>query len=319
MGEKTPTTALFDAISPSTLATDHAPGTMVVALAAHSTAHNDLIAASGARLVGHVAPDAAAARLARQVRLDLILFDATGMSDREAGDMAAMLTDWAVRNDCRIVGLVERAGIDAVAGAFLAHGAPLLCDAGPDEIARTLADALAPGQSRLHDSAREQEAERLRLLSEEVARLAQVLTQLTADPTTGVRDRNKGFRAEPTTTRDSDPDPRVVRDAIRARRLRDQYFAAELFADPAWDMLLDLYAARLEGGRRVSVSSLCIAAAVPPTTALRWIGTLHEAELFGREPDPSDKRRAHITLSDKAATAMRQYFAATTRAGLAPA
>jgi hypothetical protein len=38
-----------------------------------------------------------------------------------------------------------------------------------------------------------------------------------------------------------------VRSIIRARRMRDQYFKGELFADPAFDMLLDLYAARLEG------------------------------------------------------------------------
>src|SRR3546814_10077844 len=46
-----------------------------------------------------------------------------------------------------------------------------------------------------------------------------------------------------------------VRGLIRARRTRDQFFRNELFADPAWDMLLDLMAARLEH-KRVSVSSL---------------------------------------------------------------
>ena len=62
----------------------------------------------------------------------------------------------------------------------------------------------------------------------------------------------------------------AVRDFIRARRLRDQFFGDGLFADPAWDILLDLTAARIER-RPVAVSSLCIAAAVPATTALRWI------------------------------------------------
>lgn len=306
-----------DTIDPAPYsASDAMPRAIIVALPARSAAHGDLMIASGARLIGRIPPDAATARLAQQVRLDLILFDAVGMADGEASDMAAMLTDWAARNDCRIVGLVDRAGLDAVAAPFLLHGATLLCDAASDDIAYALAGTLSPQQNRLHDSTREREAERLRLLNEEVARLAQVLAQLTAEPMNGVRDRNNSFRAE--TAMVGDPDPRTVRDVIRARRLRDQFFAAELFADPAWDMLLDLYAARLEG-RRVSVSSLCIAAAVPPTTALRWIGTLHEAELFGREPDPGDKRRAHITLSDKATTAMRHYFAATTRAGLAPA
>ncbi|MCB2078548.1 MAG: MarR family transcriptional regulator, partial [Novosphingobium sp.] len=66
------------------------------------------------------------------------------------------------------------------------------------------------------------------------------------------------------------PDPRLVRRIIRQRQLRTRFFDGDLFADPAWDMLLDLTAARAEHAR-VSVTSLCIASGVPPTTALRWI------------------------------------------------
>ena len=60
---------------------------------------------------------------------------------------------------------------------------------------------------------------------------------------------------------------------IRARRLRARYFPEDLFADPAWDMLLDLLQAEI-AQLRVPVSSLCIAAAVPATTALRWLKTM---------------------------------------------
>ncbi len=101
----------------------------------------------------------------------------------------------------------------------------------------------------------------------------------------------------------------AVRRLLRARRLRERFFDAELFADPAWDMLLDLYAARLEG-KAVSVSSLCIAAAVPATTALRWIRTMTNGGWFVREADPRDGRRIFIGLSDSAAAAMDGYFAA---------
>lgn len=87
-----------------------------------------------------------------------------------------------------------------------------------------------------------------------------------------------------------------IRNHIRARRIRDRFFGADLFADPAWDMLLDLAAARIEG-KRVSVSSLCIAAAVPTTTGLRWIKTLIDRGLLVRHSDPSDARRAFITMS----------------------
>lgn len=291
-------------------------GALIVALPERAAALEQLVEASGVRLLGAVTPGQAAARLADQISLDLLVFDAAGLSIEEAADSAAGIAGMVAQRDCRTIALFDAASIDAVAGPLLAADAILLCDAGPAEAVTALAGALPGGSARLHDATREREAERLRLLNEEVARLAEVLSQLTAAPPGGVRDRTPGYRAEAVT--EPDPDPRSVRATIRARRLRDQHFASELFADPAWDMLLDLYAARLEG-RRVSVSSLCIAAAVPPTTALRWIGTMHDADLFGREADPTDKRRAHITLTDRAAGAMRAYFGAAGRAGLVPA
>lgn len=104
------------------------------------------------------------------------------------------------------------------------------------------------------------------------------------------------------------PDPRLVRRIIQQRQLRARFFDGDLFADPAWDMLLDLTAARAEH-QRVSVTSLCIASGVPPTTALRWIGQMSEAGLLERIEDETDRRRAFIQLTDKAADAMARYFA----------
>lgn len=113
----------------------------------------------------------------------------------------------------------------------------------------------------------------------------------------------------------ADIDAAHIRAIIRARRLRDQFFRSDLFADPAWDMLLDLMAARIEKGR-VAVSSLCIAAAVPPTTALRWIKALTDRGLFVRSADPLDGRRVYIALSDEAARSVAAYLRAAQR--LAP-
>jgi hypothetical protein len=108
-------------------------------------------------------------------------------------------------------------------------------------------------------------------------------------------------------TRPPLPDPRLVRRIIHQRQLRARFFDADLFADPAWDMLLDLTAARVEHAR-VSVSSLCIASAVPPTTALRWIAQMTDAGLLERVEDDTDRRRAFIQLTDKAVDAMARYF-----------
>jgi hypothetical protein len=104
------------------------------------------------------------------------------------------------------------------------------------------------------------------------------------------------------------PDPRIVRQIIANRQARARFFDPELFGEPAWDMLLDLTAAHGEGVR-VSVTSLCIASGVPPTTALRWITHMVESGIFVRVPDPADRRRAFIVLSDRSLTAMAQYFA----------
>ena len=103
------------------------------------------------------------------------------------------------------------------------------------------------------------------------------------------------------------PDPRLLRQILRQRQLRTRFFDADLFADPAWDMLLDLAAARAEH-KRVSVTSLCIASAVPPTTALRWIGQLTGAGLIERVEDDTDRRRAFLVLTDRAADAMVRLF-----------
>jgi len=100
------------------------------------------------------------------------------------------------------------------------------------------------------------------------------------------------------------PDPEtdcapLARRLIRLRRDREALFGAELFADPAWDILLDLLVAQ-ETGRRVSISSLCIASAVPATTALRFIHLMTSRGLLERYPDDRDRRRHWIRLTPKA-------------------
>jgi DNA-binding MarR family transcriptional regulator len=98
-----------------------------------------------------------------------------------------------------------------------------------------------------------------------------------------------------------------VKAAIKARRAREAFLPAHLFADPAWDMLLELYAAELDQ-MRVPTSSLCAASAVPATTALRWIGTLESEGLVERKNDVLDGRRIFVRLSSKAVSLMEAYF-----------
>lgn len=86
---------------------------------------------------------------------------------------------------------------------------------------------------------------------------------------------------------------------LACRRQRDSLFSAIEFGEPAWDMMLDLYAASVER-RQVSVTSLCVAAAVPPTTALRWLSLLTDAGHLVRSRDRDDGRRSYIRLSPAA-------------------
>ena len=91
------------------------------------------------------------------------------------------------------------------------------------------------------------------------------------------------------------------------RRLRSQYFPAELFSDPCWEMLLDLYDASLAGAE-VTVTSLGAASGVPQTTALRRMETLQGHDLIVRTEDKSDKRRTIIRLSDTGMLAVESFF-----------
>jgi DNA-binding MarR family transcriptional regulator len=95
---------------------------------------------------------------------------------------------------------------------------------------------------------------------------------------------------------------------LRLRRRRESLFETAgfgngMFGEPVWDMILDLYVARSQD-KRISVSSLCIAAAVPSTTALRHISLMVQSGLATRQGDPDDARRVYIGLSDRAVELM---------------
>jgi DNA-binding MarR family transcriptional regulator len=94
-----------------------------------------------------------------------------------------------------------------------------------------------------------------------------------------------------------------VQQIIRLRRMRERYFGADLFADPVWDMLLDLMAAHLEG-KCVTVTSVCAAAAVPSATAQRRLKALTSKGLVVRTGDPDNRRRIYLSLSKEAQHAM---------------
>ena len=270
------------------------------------------------RVVGVTDFANAAATLADRAGPDLIAIEMVN-ADPATVEAALLAIDaLAHSRDIDIVVSLGAADIDMVAGHVFGRRVQLLCDASVADRVAAYRLAGRVRDARLHDHARDADA-RLERLNAEVARFADTLARLAAEndrarPSGQVRDSMIAFGG------DVDApvaviEPAAVRDAIRARRMRAAYFAEDLFADPAWDMLLDLFAAELEN-RRVSVSSLCIAAAVPGTTALRWIGSMVEAGLFVRDADARDRRRAFIALSPGSRQGMQRYFTAIRRAGL---
>jgi len=108
--------------------------------------------------------------------------------------------------------------------------------------------------------------------------------------------------------------PTRVRATLKGRRVREAIFGDGLFADPAWDILLEAYASMLRQ-RRTSVTDLCHAAAVPHTTALRWVAKLEHDGWLRRRDDPLDARRSWIELTGRGITAMER-ISAETRLGL---
>ncbi len=237
---------------------------------------------------------------------------ATGVEPHFVGSgdalAAALAADWSVAAvivDLALVtpALARRLGPDgprllafgdaAHAGVALAAN---LADFVPDEpspaeweaAVATALTAMAPvGVAELSDRS----VARLGALGADATRIAAALARLTAP---------------------AGPAPALdlarVRGVIRARTARARFFPSDLFGEPAWDMLLDLALAAGEG-RDVAVSSLCIAAAVPTTTALRWIRNLCDVGLFVRRDDPADARRAFVSLTDGALDAMARYLA----------
>lgn len=116
-----------------------------------------------------------------------------------------------------------------------------------------------------------------------------------------------GLRHQPAPTA---PDPQsalaVARHIYSWRRRRDRFFAGfDIFGEPSWDVLLDLFIAS-ETGIDLAVSAACIGSASPPTTGLRHIDALQYRGLVERVPDPNDRRRIWLRITARGRELMLQ-------------
>lgn len=263
------------------------------------------------------------------VSIDVIILDCPSA---DAGTLAALscLDVIVAQAGMQLIVWTSVEALDAIFGCLDQSGAQILIDPTPDEHVIALLAALSKKRPmRVCELTGDMRQTLLRMseqVSEIAARLDQVAANdtLQAPATLQLEAPGQEFKGEGDASGESGgraramrpplPDPRLVRQIIAQRKLRSKFFGEGHFADPAWDILLDLTAARAEH-ERVSVTSLCIASNVPLTTALRWIRQMTDAGLLERVQDDADKRRAFISMSDKAADAMARYFAALGKTG----
>ena len=102
---------------------------------------------------------------------------------------------------------------------------------------------------------------------------------------------------------------RLCQAVYRLRRARPKYVAAasDLFADPIWDMMLDLYVAS-QRGQLTTVTNACVAADVPQTTGLRYIEKLTSRGLAVRYSHLKDKRMLGLELTPEGKASMEDML-----------
>lgn len=129
----------------------------------------------------------------------------------------------------------------------------------------------------------------IRHLQEELARLAMPPEKYESAPQQSVRRSTTAARI------------------LKLRTRRNEIFGKGIFGEPAWDMLLQLYDAQLEG-RTEYVTGLCAASGVPPSTVLRWIRCLLERRWIERKLDDHEKHRLALSLTPEGRDAMERIF-----------
>ena len=98
-----------------------------------------------------------------------------------------------------------------------------------------------------------------------------------------------------------------IQSILILRRAREEFFDRNLFSDPAWDIMLELYAARL-GGRTVSIAELVASSFTPQSTLERWLAALEEHDVViwsGNAPQLNDRS---VSLCDDADSRMQSLI-----------
>ena len=97
-----------------------------------------------------------------------------------------------------------------------------------------------------------------------------------------------------------------ARRILTLRRKRTKRFGKAMFSEPAWEMLLLLYAT--QDAEQLTVSRLALLSGASKATALRWIEYLVGQNWIERKLHPTDKRATFVSMTEKGKDALDAYL-----------
>jgi hypothetical protein len=99
----------------------------------------------------------------------------------------------------------------------------------------------------------------------------------------------------------------TARELLHQRRQRRRFFSTSMFGEPAWEMLLELFA-QTPADKGMTVGRLISSADVPVSVGKRWIEYLERERMVFRDPDDSDDLETAIDLTREAEAKLASYI-----------
>jgi DNA-binding MarR family transcriptional regulator len=89
--------------------------------------------------------------------------------------------------------------------------------------------------------------------------------------------------------------------------IRNNLFPRRMLSDPVWEIMLFLYASS-RNGDRVSITQICEATDIPPTTVLRTVGNMKRRGLLVINRDNLDNRKKSVQLTTQTKTSLTYWL-----------
>ena len=107
---------------------------------------------------------------------------------------------------------------------------------------------------------------------------------------------------------------RTAESLLRLRQLRSDYVSSTLFAEPGWDMLLELYVIE-NSGSTTAASALLPHSPVAKSTKARWLDHLEELRLVRRRAHPLEPETEFVELTDEGIRELERYLRSISELG----